>query len=86
LKPSIKPSWLEKAEDTLRFHRQQLQSHERWKESDTASALNRASGSVSEDLKIARWLKTHREVIEGFKFAKEALKWIKEEERKRELE
>ena len=77
---------MEKSEETLRFHRQQLQSHDHWTEKNTAESLNRASGSVSEDLKIARWLKTHREVIEGFKFAKEALKWIKEEERKRELE
>ncbi len=82
MKPPVKSSWLEKAEEVFRFHRSKLLAHEKWMVLDTANALERSIGSVSEDLKIARWYRTHKEKIESFEYAKEALKWIKEEEKK----
>ena len=82
MKPPVKSSWLEKAEEVFRFHRSKLLAHDNWNVEDTASALSRSIGSVSEDLKIARWYRTHKEKIESFEYAKEALKWIKEEEKK----
>ncbi len=82
MKPPVKSSWLEKAEEVFRFHRSKLLAHDNWIVENTANALNRSIGGVSEDLKIARWYRTHKEKIESFEYAKEALKWIKEEEKK----
>ena len=83
------PEWIEKAKETYRFHRSKLLSNSSWRTKDTAKVLRRAVGSVSEDLLIARWLKTHETQIEKFEYIYEALEFIrekKEEQKLRELD
>lgn len=82
----IKKDWIERAKLTFRFHRSKLLSTDKWTASLTAKALNRSISSVTEDLKIARWLRTHSKELEKFKYASEALSFIKEKEKKMDLE
>jgi hypothetical protein len=74
----VQPKWLEKAKETFKYHRSNLLSHEKWTSVQTAKALRRSIGSVSEDLLIARWSKTHEKELEKFKYAYEAIEWIRE--------
>lgn len=81
-----KPTWIEKAKSTQKYHREQLQSHDKWTIRDTAKVLRRSPGSIAEDLLIARWLKTHSTQLEKFSYAYEALEWIRKKMREQELE
>jgi hypothetical protein len=82
---SEQQKWLERAKETYRFHRSKLLSNNKWRTSDTAKALKRGIGPISEDLLIARWCRTHEKQLERFKYAYEAVEWIKEEEKRMEL-
>ena len=75
--------WIERAKETQRFHAEKRRLDKKWRISDTAKVLNRSSGSVSEDLLIASWLKTHESKLITFDRVKDALEWIrmKEDER-----
>lgn len=81
----MKQTWIEKALETFKFHRSRLQTHDKWTVEQTANSLDRSLGTVSEDLMIARWLRTHREELEKFDYAKDALKFIRAEEKKRKI-
>lgn len=72
-----KKTWLEKARDTYNWHAAQLKVDPLWKIEDTARELNRSAGGVSEDLLIGSWLKTHEAKLKEFKYAKEALVFIR---------
>ena len=76
-------NWLARALETQQFHAAQLQKHSRWTLADTAALLNRALGTVSEDLLIVSWLKSHETKIRNFKRRGDAVAFIRE--RKREL-
>jgi transcriptional regulator len=69
--------WIEKAKETFKFHRSKLISNEKWTATATAKALKRSVGSVSEDLMIARWLRTHEKQIERCETAYQALEFIR---------
>lgn len=77
--------WLERAKDTYKFHRSKLISNDKWTISQTAKALRRGIGPVSEDLLIARWCKTHEKQLEKFKYAYEAIKYIKQKQDEQDL-
>lgn len=79
------PKFIEKARETYKFHRSKLLSNDNWNTSKTAKALRRSIGSISEDLMIARWLKTHEKQIEKFSYAYEALEYIREKQKEQEL-
>lgn len=81
-----KKEWLDKVRATFRFHRSKLGSHDNWTATLTARALRRSIGSISEDLKVARWLRTHENEIVKCKGLKDAIAWIKEKEKKMKLE
>lgn len=81
----VKKDWIERAVETFKFHRTKLQSQDKWTATLTAKELRRSVGSVCEDLKIARWMRTHPKDIEKFEYAYEALEWIKEREKKMEI-
>lgn len=73
----VQPKWLQKAKETYQFHRTKLVATDDWTSVKTAKCLRRSIGSVSEDLLIARWCKTHEKQIEAFKYAYEALEFIR---------
>ena len=78
--------WLDKARDTHQFHIEHLRENDRWRISDTAKFLKRSLGGVCEDLLIIKWLKTHKEEIETFKYASKALEFIREKEKEAKIE
>lgn len=82
----VKKDWIERAIETFRYHRSKLLTEDKWTATLTAHKLGRSIGSVSEDLKIARWFRTHQKDIEKCEYAYEALSFIKKKEKKMELE
>lgn len=77
--------WLERAKATYKFHRSRLISNDKWTIAMTAKDLRRGIGPVSEDLLIARWCKTHEKQLEKFKYAYEAIGYIKEKQDEQDL-
>lgn len=77
----IQPKFLSRAKETYKFHRSKLLSEDGWAIADTAKSLRRSSGSISEDLIIAKWCKTHETQIEKFEHAYQALKFIREKQK-----
>ena len=73
----VKQTWLERAVSTYNYHCQQLNEDESWTIEDTAKSLRRSSGGISEDLLIASYLRTHRDKIKEFKYAYQALEFIR---------
>ena len=83
---SEQPKWLEKAKDTYKFHRSKCLLENKWTTVKTAKALRRSIGSISEDLLIVRWCKTHEKQIERFKYAYEALEFAREKQKEQNIE
>lgn len=83
--PEVKPkeTWLERAISTAKFHFFKVKSHPKWVLKDTAWALNRSLGSVSQDLLVVSWLKTHYDEIYSCKNLQDALIFIRR--KKKEL-
>ena len=87
--PPIKPNWIERCVDIYNFHVSQLKSESGWTVEKTANALQRSIGSVSQDLMLASWMRTHEKQLRRFKVAKDALAFIrskKSEMRTQELD
>lgn len=82
----VKQTWLERARETSRFHYSNVKEKANWRLGNTAKLLNRSIGSISEDLLIATWYKTHGKELEKFEYAHEALEFIREKKRKMNLE
>jgi hypothetical protein len=80
------PKFIKKAKETYAYHRDKLMSNDKWTTVMTAKLLRRSLGSVSEDLLIARWCRTHEKQLEGFLFTYEALDWIREKQKEKEKE
>ena len=72
-----KLTWQERVVDTARVHKRFLQSDSRHTLQNTADLLNRSIGSISEDLTIADWIKTHPKILE-MQSLQDALKFIRE--------
>ena len=83
---SEQPKWLERAKETYKIHRARLMSTDDWTLAKTAKLLRRSIGPISEDLLIARWCKTHEKHLENFKYAYEAIEFIKKKKREQETE
>lgn len=81
---SEQPKFIEKAKETYKFHRSKLLANDRWTTVQTAKSLRRSIGSISEDLLIARWCKTHEKELEKLKYAYEALELIREKQKAQE--
>lgn len=87
--PPIKQHWINKCIDIHNFHVSQVKEEPNWTIEKTAKALGRSVGSVSQDLLLASWLRTHEKQLRKFRNAKDALEFIrdrKREMRSRELE
>lgn len=72
-----KPEWLERVLETKRFHAEHLKDDKNWTIKQTAILLRRGIGPVSEELKVASWLRTHREELLQFEFIHEAIEFIR---------
>jgi hypothetical protein len=81
--PPVKQHWINRCIDIHNFHVAQLKTESNWTVEKTAKVLNRSVGSVSQDLLIASWLKTHEKQLRRFRSMKDALEFIRN--RKREL-
>lgn len=87
--PPVKQHWIAKCIDIHNFHVAQLRNEQSWTIEKTAKVLCRSVGSVSQDLLIASWLKTHEKQLKRFRSAKDALEFIrskKKEMKTQELE
>lgn len=84
----VKHHWLDRAIAVYNFHVHQCKSEPKWTIVKTASALNRSVGSVSQDITIASWSKTHDKQLRRFKSMAMALNYIKnkEKEKMKEIE
>ena len=85
----IKLNWLSRAVQVHNFHVAQLRDEKEWTLEKTAEALNRSIGSVSQDIKIAKWCKTHEKQLARFRSMSDALSFIRDKEREmngREIE
>jgi hypothetical protein len=76
-RPPVKQLWIQRCIDVYRFHAEQLRNESGWTLEKTAEALNRSTGSVSQDILIAQWLRTHETQIRRFKYMTDALKFVK---------
>lgn len=79
-------AWLDKAIDTYNYHARKVKGNRKWTTRDTAKALSCSIGAISEDMKIARWLRSHRTKLEEFKYRKDAINWIREKEASLEVD
>jgi len=79
----VKHHWLDRAVAVYNFHVSQLKTESKWTISKTASALNRSIGSVSQDISLASWSKTHDKQLRRFKSMAMALDYIKNKEKER---
>ncbi len=79
------PKYLLKARETYNFHRGKLIEDASWRVVDTARALKRSVGSISEDLKIAKAAREFPK-LEKIKTAYEALKLIREHEKQTDID
>ena len=77
-----KPEWLARVKATHRFHTEKLRDNPKWTIAQTSKLLKRAIGPVSEELKVASWLRTHATHLEEFEFFHEAIEYIRERKHK----
>jgi len=87
--PPVKQHWISKCIDIHNFHVAQIKSEPNWTVEKTAKVLCRSVGSVSQDLLLASWLKTHEKQLKRYKNAKDALEFVrgkKKEMRTQELD
>lgn len=74
--PPIKQHWISKCIDIHNFHVNQCKSESNWTIEKTAKITCRSVGSVSQDLLLASWFKTHEKQLRRFRSAKDALEFI----------
>lgn len=72
--------WIIRARETHNFHAEKKRLYEYWRLQDTARELERSLGSISEDLLVAKWLRTHYNQLSEIKYLKDAVEWIRANE------
>jgi len=80
----VKKTWQERSQETAEYHKRRVrEKHPEYHSiRDTADELRRSVGSITEDLILDSWMKTHPKV-EEMPFAYQALEFIRD--KKREL-
>lgn len=81
--PPVKQTWVSRCVDIHNFHVSQVKAVPGWTVEETAKSLCRSVGSVSQDLLLASWLRTHEKQLKRFRNAKDALEFVRA--RKREM-
>lgn len=79
--PLIKLGWLDRAVHVHNYHINLCREEKEWTIEKTAKSLNRSIGSVSQDITIASWVKTHEKQLRRFRSMKDALEWVKDKKR-----
>lgn len=79
--PLRKVNWLDRCIETSKFHIDQCKNEPHWTIQKTAEVLNRSTGSVSQDILLANWSKSHEKVLRRFRSMNEALEFVREKER-----
>lgn len=77
----MEKTWLIRVKRTASYHRDKKKLNINHTLRDTARELNRSIGSISEDLLVATWLRTHNDEIEKCKTLMEALEFIRNRKR-----
>ena len=73
-----KADWLDRAVQIHNYHVGLCRTEKGWTIEKTAISLNRSVGSVSQDLTIASWSKTHEKQLRRFHSMRDALEYIRE--------
>ncbi len=81
----IKLNWFDRAIQVAKFHIAQCKDDSTWTVRKTSIALNRSVGSISQDLLIASWSKTHEKKLKNFNSMNDALQYIRAHEREMRL-
>lgn len=87
--PLAKLGWLERAVQVYNYHASLCESQPQWTIEKTARDLNRSVGSVSQDITVASWARTHEKQLRRYGSLRDALEFIrskKAEMRTREIE
>lgn len=93
MKPSAqalaKLDWLDRSILVYNYHVGLIKSEPKWTIEKTAVSLNRSVGSVSQDITVASWTRTHEKQLRRFNSMRDALDYIREkkaEMRSQEIE
>jgi hypothetical protein len=82
-----KLDWLDRAIQVHNYHaglcKEQSQLGKKWTIVQTAEMLNRSVGSVSQDITVAQWAKTHDRILRKYNSMRDALDFIRQ--RKQEM-
>lgn len=81
----VKLNWLDRAIEVHKFHIAQCKSESNWTVQKTADVLNRSIGSVSQDLLLASWSKTHEKQLKRCSSMRDALAFVRLKEREMRL-
>jgi hypothetical protein len=79
--PPVKQHWITNCIDIHNFHVSQVKAESGWTVEKTAKILCRSTGSVSQCLLLASWLKTHEKQLRRFRNAKDALEFVRAKKR-----
>jgi len=81
MNPPVKEPWVNRCLAVYRFHVSQCKEESSWTIAQTAQALSRSTGSVSQDILIAQWMRTHETQIRKFRNMSDALEFVKHKKR-----
>jgi len=82
----VKFHFLDRAIEIRRFHIEQCKEESNWTIEKTAKALNRSIGSVSQDLLLASWVKTHEKQLRRCSSMRDALAFVKDKQKEMRFE
>lgn len=69
-------TWIERAKKTAEFHKAKVKENPNWTINQTADALRRAKGAISEDLTLVSWLDSHPDIAK-FQYLKDAIEFCR---------
>lgn len=72
-----KLTWQDRVVAVHTYHYARLAMDRRWSVRKTAEALNKSSGSISQDLQLAEFLRSYETQLSIFKNYVDALDWMK---------
>jgi hypothetical protein len=73
--------WLDRAVNIYNYHIEMCKQEKNWTIEKTANSLNRSVGSVSQDITVASWVKTHEKQLRRFRSLTDAMEFIKDKKR-----
>lgn len=74
----VRLGWLDRAVQVYNYHANLCREEKGWTIEKTATTLNRSIGSVSQDITVASWVKTHEKQLRRFHSMRDALEYIRE--------